>query len=100
MFQSVLVVRVKSGQGPDAMRAFLRRGVLSECARTIPSFIEGELRVSADDPDRVCVLAKWRDIEGYRAWGDHPARAAQLADIGHLIAEIELADIFGPVVQD
>lgn len=99
MFQSILVVRVHPGQGPDAMRIFRERGVLSECAEAIPSFIEGELRASVDDPDRICVLAKWRDVEGYYAWGTHPVRAAQLADIGHLVAETEMAEIFGPVFE-
>ena len=97
MFQSVLVVRVHPGTGAQAMRLFQDRGVLSECAEAIPSFVEGELRASVDDPDRICVLARWRDAEGYHAWGAHPLRAAQLADIGHIIAEIELAEIFGPV---
>ncbi|WP_204113450.1 antibiotic biosynthesis monooxygenase family protein [Shimia biformata] len=81
------------------MKTFLDRGVLSECADAIPGFIDGELRASVEDPDRVCVLARWRDAESYHAWGTHPARAAQLADIGHLVAEIELAEVFGPVFQ-
>ena len=97
MFQSLLIVRVQPGKGREAMQVFRDRGVLSECAEAIPSFIEGELRASVEDPDRICVLAKWRDAEGYHAWSTHPARDAQLADIGHLVAEIEMADIFGPV---
>ncbi|MCA0869867.1 hypothetical protein LCL97_03440 [Seohaeicola saemankumensis] len=77
MFQSVLVVRVHPGQGPDAMRQFRDRGVLSECAEAIPGFIDGQLR----------------------AWGAHPARTAQLADLGHLIVQVELGDVFGPVFE-
>lgn len=99
MFQSILVVRVQPGKGPEAMRAFLDRGVLSECAEVIPSFIEGELRASTDDPDRICVLARWRDAEGYRAWGTHPVRNAQLVDLGPLVVEIEMAEVFGPVFE-
>jgi heme-degrading monooxygenase HmoA len=99
MFQSVLVVRVHSGQGPEAMQAFRDRGVLRECAEAIPGYIDGQLRASVDDPDRICVLAAWRDAESYRAWGTHPARAAQLADIGHLVADVELAEVFGPAFQ-
>lgn len=99
MFQSVLVVRVHPGQGPDAMRQFRDRGVLSECAEAIPGFVDGELRASVEDPDRVCVLARWRDADSYRAWGAHPSRTAQLADLGHLIVQVELGDVFGPVFE-
>ncbi|MGX9349721.1 antibiotic biosynthesis monooxygenase family protein [Shimia sp. W99] len=99
MFQSILVVRVQPGKGPAAMQIFHDRGVLSECAAAIPGFIKGALHASVEDPDRICILGTWRDAESYRAWGIHPARAAQLADIGHLIAEVELAEIFGPAFQ-
>ena len=93
-YRSLLVVRVQPGQGAKAAAAFLARGVLSECASTIPHFISGELRRSGSDPDRLCVITDWSDPQGWRDWITHPVRAAQLADLGHLVAEIEHSDIY------
>ena len=74
--------------------AFLERGVLSECAEAIPSFITGDLHRSSREPDRLCAIADWSDASGWHDWNTHPMRAAQIADIGHFIAEIEHSDIY------
>jgi len=93
-YRSLLVVKVHPGQGAKAAVAFDARGVLRECRDAIPAFIDGELRVSRSDPDRLCVIADWRDPQGWHDWTAHPARAAQMADIGHFIAEVEHSDIY------
>lgn len=98
-YRSLLVVRVHPGQGAEAAAAFVARGVLSECAEAIPQFITGELRRSTQDPDRLCVIADWSDPIGWHDWTAHPKRAAQLADIGPFIAEIEYGDIYGPLAD-
>lgn len=98
-YRSLLVVRVPSGQGAAAAAAFLSRGVLSECATAIPQFITGELRRSQGDPDRLCVIADWSDPQGWHDWTAHPLRAAQMADIGHFVAEIEHSDIYADPID-
>lgn len=93
-YRSLLVIRVQTGQGANAAAAFLARGVLTECASVIPQFITGKIRRSVSDPDRFCVIADWSDPQGWHDWTAHPMRAAQMAELGHFVANIEHSDIY------
>lgn len=98
-YRSLLVFRVHPGQGAEAAAAFLAHGVLTECAAAIPQFVTGEMRRSANDPDRLCVIADWSDPQGWHDWMAHPVRAAQLAALGHFVAEIEHSDVYAAVLR-
>lgn len=97
-FRSILVVKIKPGQAAEAAKAFTARGILSECAEVIPQYIRGELRHSTTDPDRLCVIADWSDPQGWHDWTAHPARAAQMADLGHFLVEVVHSDIYAAPV--
>lgn len=92
--RSLLSLRVHSGQREAAARSFARRRVLEECAEAIPGFLGGELMLSQDDPDLMCVSALWDCEASFQQWLASPVRAAQGPDLAIFLAQVPSSTLF------
>lgn len=92
--QSLLSFRVHPGQRDAAAQAFVRRRVLEECAEAIPGFLGGELLLSRDDPELICVSASWDCEASYQRWLESPVRAAQEPDLATFLAQAPSSALF------
>jgi heme-degrading monooxygenase HmoA len=80
-FWSLLMFKAHAGQTDRSAQAFIKRRAIEESAETIPGFLHGELVVSTDEPDLLCVLCSWTDEAAYRQWLASPLRAKQGPDL-------------------
>ena len=92
--RSLLSFRVHPGQREAAARAYVCRRVLEECAEAIPGFLGGELMLSQDDPDLMCVIALWDCEASYQQWLASPVRAAQGPDLADFLAQDPSSALF------
>lgn len=79
--RSLLMIRLAPGRRQEAVAAYVQRRALEECAEAIEGFLEAELLLAADEPELVCIAARWRDAAAYQAWLASPVRAAQWRDL-------------------
>jgi len=93
--RSLLSLHVHPGQREAAALAFVRRRVLEACAEAIPGFLDGELMLARDDPDRMCVCALWDGAASYRQWLASPVRAAQGSHLAVFLAQAPAAELLG-----
>lgn len=94
MHRSLLACRAHPGQRDHAAHAFVEGRVLEECAESIPGFLGGELTLSPEDPDLLCVTALWDGKASYQQWQDSPVRAAQGPDLAPFFAQAPVAVLF------
>lgn len=94
MHRSLLTFRSHPGQRDEAAHNFVQRRVLEECAASIPGFLGGELLLSPEDPDLMCVTALWDGAASYQQWLDSPVRAAQGPDLAPFLAQAPVAVLF------
>lgn len=92
--RSLLHLRVHPGQREAAAQAYAGRRVLEECAEAIAGFLGGELVLSHDDPDVMCVIALWDCAASYRQWLASPVRAAQRPDLAPFLAQMPTSAMF------
>lgn len=92
--RSLLSLRVHPGQREAAAQAYAHRRVLEECAEAIPGFLGGELMLSQDDPDLLCVSALWDGEASYQQWLASPVRAAQGPDLAIFLAQAPSSALF------
>ena len=92
--RSLLSFRVHPGQREAAAQAYARRRVLEECAETIPGFLGGELVLSQEDPDLLCVIALWDSAASYQQWLASPVRAAQGPELAPFLAQTPSSAMF------
>ena len=95
MHRSLLTFRTHPGMREQAVRTVVRRRVLEECAEAIPGFLGGELALSPEDPDVICVTALWACEASYLQWLASPVRAAQGPDLAPFLAQAPVAALFG-----
>lgn len=92
--RSLLSFRVHPGQREAAVQVYVSTRVLEECAEAIPGFLSGELVLSHDDPDAMCVVALWDCAASYRQWLASPVRAAQAPDFAPFLVQTPTSAIF------
>ncbi len=85
-FWSILMVKVKNGNGEAAAQAWVKRRCVEEAAETIPGFRHGEVLLSPSEPDLMCVMCAWDDEAAYQAWQKSPVRAKQVTDLSPLFS--------------
>lgn len=83
-----------AGQRDALLRAFLDHRVLEDCRAAIPGFLGGELLVSEDDPDALCVTVEWADKKSFEDWQASPIRAAQGTALGALLRALAPSQLF------
>jgi len=84
-FWSMIMVNVHEGQAESSVQAFIRRRAIEEAAETIPGFQHGELLLSTNEPDLLCVLCSWENEAAYQQWLASPLRARQFPDLQEMI---------------
>jgi heme-degrading monooxygenase HmoA len=92
-YRAWLSVRALPGRRDELVTAFVTRRVIEECREAIPGFIHGELLLSEDDPDAVCVTVEWQDRQDFQAWQASPVRAAQGAELAHLVQALPVSQL-------
>lgn len=92
--RSLLIVRLLPGTRAEAVAAYHQRRVLEECAEAIPQYIAGQVCLSDNDPDLICIEVDWSDPQGWHDWMVHPVRAAQAGDIGRFVAGIVHSGVY------
>ena len=80
-FWTMLLIKVRDGDGKAAADAHTRRQCIEEAADSIPGFVHGETLLSADDSAQFCVMCGWEDEAAYQQWLDSPLRAKQTQDL-------------------
>ncbi|WP_299482197.1 hypothetical protein [uncultured Roseibium sp.] len=95
--RSILVVDVTPGKRDEAIKAFIDRGIISECADAIPAFVSGRVWASDINPDRLNVECDWSEEQGWHDWIASPVRAKQMEDLGHYVAKVVQSEVFAPV---
>lgn len=89
-FWSMLMVKVNDSQAEAAAQEWIRRRCIEEAAETIPGFRHGEILLSTDERERLCVLCSWEDETFYKEWLNSPVRAKQFTDLsGRVSADVE-----------
>ncbi|MFT3813482.1 MAG: antibiotic biosynthesis monooxygenase family protein [Acidovorax sp.] len=92
--RSLLSLRVHPGQREAAAQAYASRRVLEECAEATPGFLGGELVLSQEDPDVMCVIALWDSAASYQQWLASPVRTAQGPDLAPFLAQTPSSTMF------
>lgn len=83
---SNMQIELRPGLRDAAVEAFKQRKVFEECCEAIPGFLAARLLEVQDQPGSLSVMAEWTDRAAFEEWMQHPARAAQEADLGHFLA--------------
>lgn len=87
--RSFLHARALPGRRADLVAAFQQRRILEECLETISGALDGELLLSNEDPDALCVSVLWSSVDAHLAWLASPVRAAQGPALAALVAHVE-----------
>ena len=82
------------GQRDALVRAFVERRVIEECKETIPGFLGGELLLSEDDPDALCVTVEWADRQSFLDWQNSSVRAAQTPAVAPFLSAMPSSQLF------
>jgi heme-degrading monooxygenase HmoA len=85
------------GRRDELVAVFVARRVIEECRETIPGFVHGELLLSEDDPDALCVTVEWLNRQAFDAWQTSAVRAAQGAGLAHLVQTLPVSQLFSSV---
>jgi heme-degrading monooxygenase HmoA len=85
-FWSILMVRVHNGLAEAAANQWVRRRTIEEAAETVPGFRHGQVLISADEPDLVCVICGWANKAAYEEWLSSPVRAKQATDLSEVVS--------------
>jgi heme-degrading monooxygenase HmoA len=93
-YRAWLSVRALPGRRDELVTAFVAHRVIEECRETISGFLHGELLLSEDDPDALCVTVEWQDRQAFDAWQTSPVRAAQGAVLAHLVQALPVSQLF------
>ena len=87
--RSFLHAKALPGRRADLVAAFQHRRILEECLETISGALDGELLLSNEDPDALCVTVLWSSVDAHLAWLASPVRAAQGPALAALVATVE-----------
>ena len=87
--RSFLHARSLPGRRAELVAAFQQKRTLEECLETISGALDGELLLSNEDPDALCVTVLWSSVDAHRAWLTSPVRAAQGPALAALVAHVE-----------
>lgn len=96
-FRAWLSIRAKPGRRDELAAAFVARRVLEECRDAIPGYLQGELLLSEDDADALCVSVVWADRQSFLDWQVSPVRLALEPALMHLVQSAEPSRLFGSV---
>ncbi|MDE1947397.1 MAG: antibiotic biosynthesis monooxygenase [Burkholderiales bacterium] len=93
-FRAWLSVRAQPGRRDELAAAFVARRIIEECRDTIPGFLQGELLLSEDDPDALCVTVEWADRQSFLDWQASPVRRAQAPALLPLAQSVQASQLF------
>ncbi len=88
-FWSMMMVKVLEGQAEEAAQVWIKNRIVEAAAETIPGFLHGEVMLSTDEPDQVCVMCGWEDKAAYEEWQSSPVRAKITTDLSSLYGMAE-----------
>lgn len=91
---SNMQIKLREGTRPQAVEAFIKRGIFDECAATIPGFLWARLLEVEGAPDHLSVISVWTDKAAFDAWVIHPVRDRQEADLAHFLAEAPQTQLY------
>lgn len=92
-YRSLMYAHALPGRRDELVTAFITRRVIEECRETISGFVHGELLLSEDDHDAVCVTVEWKDRQAFLAWQASPVRAAQGVELAHLVQALPVSQL-------
>lgn len=84
---SNMQIKLRDGVRAEAIQAFIKREIFSECAEAIPGFLWAQLLEVEGTPDQISVICAWTDQTAFEDWVAHPVRSRQEADLAHFLAE-------------
>lgn len=85
---SLMFIDVRNGVRDHAIAAFKNRRVFEECAQAIPGFIQAKLMASQSEPNRIVVLAEWKEHSDFTDWTKHTVRDMQEKDLSNFLAAV------------
>lgn len=85
-FWSMLMVRVHNSQAEAAAQEWVKRRTVEEAAETVPGFRHGQVLISKDEPDLICVMCGWANKAAYEEWQNSPVRAKQATDLSEVVS--------------
>ena len=93
-YRTWLSARALPGRRDALVATFLALRVIEACRETIPGYVDGELLLSEDDPDALCVTVQWINRQAFDTWQTSPIRAAQSAGLAHLLQALPESQLF------
>lgn len=93
-FRAWLPARALPGRRDELVQAVMAGRIIEQCRDTIPGFLGGELLLSEDDLDAVCVSVEWTDRQAFMDWQSSPVRAAQGPGLAHLLRAVPASQLF------
>jgi heme-degrading monooxygenase HmoA len=85
-FFSMMMVKVLEGQAEEAAQVWIKNRIVEAAAETVPGFLQGEVMLSTDEPDQVCVMCGWEDKAAYEEWRNSPVRANITTDLSGAVS--------------
>lgn len=93
-YRAWLPAYAKPGQRETLVHAFIEQRVIEQCRQSIPGFCSGELLLSEDNPDLLCVTVEWIDRQSFLDWQASPVRAAQTPALAALLCTLPVSQLF------
>jgi heme-degrading monooxygenase HmoA len=88
VIRSTLYLRPRDGRHTEIVDFYRRHGVLERAVKH-DGCLGAELQLPTSGSGEVLVTALWRDVDAYRGWLEHPARAENALELGRLVESFD-----------